>query len=54
MQVPDGQRPLKGGFAVAFGDGLSATLDRPLAVRLGLGKRFKPGQALRACGLTAI
>ena len=30
------------------------TLDRQLAARPGLGKRFKPKQALRAYGLTAI
>lgn len=46
--VPNGDRPLKGGFAAAYGGALGRTLDRPLSARLGLGKRFKPNQARSA------
>jgi len=49
--IPDGSSPaarqsLKGGYAVAFGDGLTATLDRLPIARLWLGMRLKPLQGM--------
>lgn len=42
MEGPAVRQALKGGFAVAYGDGLTATLDRLSPGRLWLGVRLKP------------
>jgi len=41
---PAAQQPHKGGCAVAYGDGLTATLDRQPVAWLWLGMRLKPLQ----------